>query len=87
MSHHSVLSKSIKLPNGATVNIKYWADNKTVYVAGFDDNEKQVTAAVYSASVQMAEDFQPTFQQSLIDGLVSTIESDLLNNPELHFRQ
>lgn len=86
MSPHRVLSKSITLSNGATVDIKYWADNKTVYVAGFDDNEKQVTTAVYSASVQLADDFQPTFQQSLIEGLVSTVKSDLLNNSELHYK-
>jgi hypothetical protein len=86
MTPHKVLAKSIELANGSTVHIKYWTDATTVYVAGFDENDKKITTSTYSGYVDIADCFDSTFQQSLIDGLSGIVESDLITNPELHYR-
>ena len=86
MTIHRVTSKTITLPQGEVVDIKYWADTNKVYVAGFDKSGKQVTPATYQAEVDIADGFDAAFKQSLIDGLVATVESDLLNNPSMHYR-
>ena len=86
MTIHRITIKTITLPQGAVVDIKYWADTNKVYVAGFDETGKQVTPATYQAEVDIADDFAPAFKKSLIDGLAATVESDLLNNPNMHFK-
>lgn len=86
MAIHRVTSKTITLPHGEKVDIKYWADTNKVYVAGFDKTGKKVTVATYMAEVNIADGFDAAFKQSLIDGLVATVESDLLNNPNLHYK-
>lgn len=87
MSIHRIMKKSVEMPSGETVDIKYWCDSSTVYVAGFDQNSNQVTKAVYQAVVdEIADGFACALGQSLIDGLVATAESDLLNNPQLHYQ-
>jgi len=86
MSVHRVLKKTIKV-KGKDVYIKYWCDETSVYVAGFDFSDKQVSAATYSAVVtDIAKGFSEAFQMSLIDGLSNTIENDLLTNPDIHYR-
>jgi hypothetical protein len=75
------------MPSGESVEIKYWADQSTVYVAGFDANGKQVTAVTYQAVVDdIADGFSAAFQQSLIEGLADNVENDLKTNPQLHYR-
>ncbi|MEW6563409.1 MAG: hypothetical protein AB1400_09300 [Pseudomonadota bacterium] len=86
MMPHHVLSKTITPPKGQEVDIKYWAEDTKVCVAGFDKSGKRVSSAVYQAEVDIAEHFDVAFQQSLIGGLVAAVESDLLNNPQLHYR-
>jgi len=86
MTVHRVTSKTITLSRGKVVDIKYWTDTDSVYVAGFDERGKQVTRATYRAEVDIADGFDAAFKQSLIDGLVATVESDLLNNPNMHFK-
>jgi hypothetical protein len=85
MTQHKVMIRSIKLPTGEEVDLKYWGGGTSIYVAGFI-GDKQVTVEKYSGKVDIADDFDATFQQSLISGLASTAESDLLTNPCLHFR-
>lgn len=85
MTQHNVLIRSVDLPTGEQVELRYWGKDRSISVAGFI-GDKQVTAAIYSASVDLADNFEATFQQSLIEGLASTAESDLLKNPHLHFR-
>lgn len=86
MTTHKIPRKTVTLANGKVVHIKYWADENNVYVAGFDDTGKKVTAVTYHAEVDIADDFDAAFKQSLIDGLVATVENDLLNNPSMHYR-
>ena len=85
MTPHYVLIRSIELPTGEVVDLKYWGDGRSIYVAGFI-GDRQVTVGEYSGEVDIADDFDATFQQSLINGLASTAESDLLENPCFHFR-
>ena len=86
LSINQVVCKSVTMPSGEVVEIKYWADQSTVYVAGFDASGKQVTAATYQAVVDIADGFSADFKQSLIEGLASTAENDLKTNPQLHHR-
>lgn len=87
MSINRVVFKSVTMPSGESVEIKYWADQLTVYVAGFDASGKQVTAATYQAVVDdIADGFSAAFQQSLIEGLADNAENDLKTNPQLHYR-
>ena len=86
MKFNRVPSKIITLANGTRAIIKYWPEGTSICVAAFDENDKQITVATYSAKVDIADDFHPTFEQSLIDGLVTIVEGDLINHPELHIR-
>ncbi|XGA79646.1 hypothetical protein OR573_14305 [Halomonas sp. CH40] len=87
LSINQVVFKSVTMPSGETVEIKYWTDQSTVYVAGFDANGKQVTAATYQAVVDdIANDFVADFRKSLIEGLADNAENDLKTNPQLHYR-
>lgn len=78
--------RAIKLQNGEVLDIKYWAEDKLIFVAAFDENEIQVSVGTYSAEVKIAPSFNSDFEKSLIEGLASTLESDLLYNPELHLK-
>ena len=86
MTIHRVPVKTITLASGAKAIIKYWAHGPSIFVAAFDESDKQITIASYTAEVDIADDFQIDFQQNLIEGLVTTVEGDLINNPELHIR-
>jgi hypothetical protein len=46
-------------------------------VAAFDSAGNQVSAARYSAEVELADDFYAALQHSLIDSLASTVGNDL----------
>lgn len=86
MAIHRVTSKTTTLPQGQEIDIQYWADTNKVYAAGFDKTGKKVTDGTYEAEIDIADCFNSAFKQSLIDGLVTTIESDLLTNPSMHFK-
>jgi hypothetical protein len=83
---HRILSKKIRLSGGAHVDLKYWAEGGRIFVAGFDPNENMVTRATYSAEATLADELHGRFRESLIDSLVNIAETDLLTNPELHYR-
>jgi hypothetical protein len=83
---HKTVRKTVRLANGAEVDVMFWAEGTAVFVAGYDKSGRQVTAAVYSAAVDIADDFAGTFCQPLIDSLVNVVEYDLQNNPQLHYR-
>jgi hypothetical protein len=86
MTIHRVLNKSVKVSGQDMVDIKYWADGSRIYVAGFDQADQMVTATTYSGEVSLADEFYDKLRESLIDRLVSIAESDLLTNPQLHYR-
>ena len=85
MPRHLVQHDSIKLKDGKTVNIKYWAEDAKICVAAFDDQDNQVSVVVYSAEADMADSFYPAFKESIIDSLAATVKNDLAANPELHY--
>jgi hypothetical protein len=84
---HRVLSRTITIRGDLEVDIKYWADERRVYVAGFDELDNQVTAATYSAEAEIADGFFGAFRDSIIESLTRTIEWDLQQNPDLHYKQ
>jgi hypothetical protein len=67
------------------VEIKYWLEGNRIYVAAFNASGKQVSAAKYSAEVEIGREFYAALQKSLLDSLAGTLESDLLTNPRLHY--
>ena len=85
MNPHRVRHRVVTLPSGQIVEIKFWAAGNRIYVAAFDSAGNQVSAARYSAEVELADDLYAALQHSLIDSLAGTVESDLLTNPELHY--
>lgn len=86
MDHpHRVLYKSLTLPPSERVGIKYWSEGSRIYVAAFDADGRQVSAAKYSAEVEIADDFYAALLASLIESLAGTVENDLLMNPKLHY--
>lgn len=87
MTIHKVTSQTLFLPDGKTAFIKYWSEDNTICVAAFDQNDQIISVATYMAAVDDADSFSSAFQQSLIEGLVRTIEYDFKNNPELHIRK
>lgn len=87
MSVHRILVRTIRLPTGDEVDIKYWADGSRIYVAGFDRAGNMVTAATYSAESDIADDFYARLRDELIANLARLVESDLLANPDLHYRK
>jgi hypothetical protein len=86
MSKHKVAAKTISMPDGSTITIKYWADSTKIYAAAFNSNDKRVSANIYAADADLADGFDAAFHQSLIDGLVTHIETDLKTNPDIHYR-
>jgi hypothetical protein len=76
-----------RLENGESVNIEYWTDAKSVHVAAFDTNKRQISTAEYHASIDFAEDFNPQLQEALIDSLANALEYALIRKPELHLRK
>lgn len=87
MGIHRTPKKTVRLHSGEDVNLKYWAHEARIYVAGFDEAERMVTAATYSAEVSIADDLHEKLRTSLIDSLVNLAETDLLTNPRLHYRK
>ena len=83
---HRVTHDTMSMPDGSIVQIEYWAQGTSIYLAGFREEGKQVSAAKYSAEVDIADDFSSTFRDSVIDSLTRTLRYDLANNPELHYR-
>lgn len=87
MTINYVPIRAIEMPKGETVTLKYWADETRVYLAGFDENGKQVSDGLYAGNVEnVADDFYQTTGKSLINGLADVAESDLINNPDLHYK-
>ncbi len=84
MTRHKVKRNEFRLGNGAMVNIDYWTDAKSASVAAFDMSGRQVSRAVYQASVADAADFSPEVQKALIDSLANALEYALTRNPDLH---
>jgi hypothetical protein len=82
-----VLSRTITINGDIDVDIKYWTDEHHVYVAGFDESDNQVTAAVYSAEAEISDGFYGAFRDSVIESLTRTIEWDLQQNPDLHYKK
>jgi hypothetical protein len=78
--------KIIHLPNVGSLEIRFWADGNRIFVAAFNVAGKRVSAAIYSAEVHIADDLYSALKDPLIESLAKTIESDLLNNPKLHYR-
>ena len=83
---HKVLRKTLTFNNGDEVYIKLWTDQSHVYLAGFDKNDNRVTTAIYSAEVDMADDFYAALKESLAASLEKTIVTDLESAPDLHYR-
>lgn len=86
MMTNKVVAKSISFPRGQNIDIKYWAEATRICVAAFDKSGKRVSAAIYQAEVDNADDFDAAFRQSLIGGLMAAVENDLLTNPQLHYK-
>lgn len=84
MTRHKVKRNEFRLANGAMVNIDYWTDQNSASVAAFDVNGKQVSRAVYHASVAESADFGPELQKALVDSLANALEYALTRNPDLH---
>ena len=81
-----VMHDVMKMTDGSLVQIEYWANGQEIHLAGFRREGKQVTSAVYSAKVDIADDFHTAFRDSVIESLTRTIRYDLEHNPELHYR-
>lgn len=86
MSVYKVFFKEITLSDRSKATIKYWSEGKRIVVAAFDENDNQISTSTYDAMVEIADDFNSTFYQSLIEGLATNVESDLITNPDLHLR-
>jgi len=87
MPTHKVQFKEIMLNNGTKLQIKYWTDTKTVYVAAFDESDDKLSVATYQASIDIADDFYShAHNKTLIEGLAKIVESDLTHNPGMHLK-
>ena len=87
MSNHRVKRNEFRLENGTAVSIEYWTDPTSVSVAAFGADGHQISRAVYQASVDSAEAFNPKVQESLIDSLANALEYELINHPDIHVRK
>ena len=87
MNRHRIKRNEFRLGNGAAASIEYWTDSTTACVAAFGADGHQISLAIYKASVDNADAFNPQIQESLIDSLANALEYDLINHPELHIRK
>lgn len=87
MNRHRVKRNEFRLGDGSAVSIEHWADPTTVRVAAFGTDGHQISQAVYQASVDNADTFNPQIQESLIDSLANALEYELINHPEIHVRK
>jgi len=86
MTRHKVKRNEFRLGSGVGVSIEYWTDATTASVAAFGTDGRQVSRAVYQASVGSADEFTPEVQKAMIDSLANALEYALIRNPELHVR-
>jgi hypothetical protein len=86
MHPHRVPVKTVVIKGNVSVEIMYWAADRRVWVAGFDEAGRQVTTTTYSGEVDIADDLYARLEKSLIDTLVGVVEHDLESNPDLHYR-
>lgn len=86
MYPHRVPVKAVVIKGNVSVEIMYWAADRRVWVAGFDEAGRQVTTTTYSGEVDIADDLYARLEKSLIDTLVGVVEHDLESNPDLHYR-
>lgn len=86
MSIHRVSHKSFTMPDGNEVEIKYWSDGKRMCLAAFDKNDKQVSSGQYCFEAEDGDSFLTQMKETVMDSLGSTIEADLKNNPEIHYK-
>lgn len=86
MTRHKVKRNEFRLGSGDMVSIEYWTDAASASVAAFGTDGRQVSRAVYQATVGDAADFSPEVQKAMIDSLANALEYALIRNPELHVR-
>lgn len=87
MTRHRLKRNAFRLGDGTGATIEYWTDQKSVSVAAFGADGHQISLAVYQASVESADAFNPQIQESVIDSLANALEYDLINHPEIHVRK